>query len=536
MVNWELRAIEEIKNDPKLNLSLVIQCEKKPRSTSKVSSTISESPFSKNLLGTLLLKLQCRLERLFFKEASTVERRKILKFLDEVPRLSISSKKKHSTPQIDSDLSDKILAYDLDVLVNLAGVHFGSKNLSLSKHGIWSLQYSDYTIHRSGPIGFWEIVLKEPSVGVSLQVQTVDPRKNLVLDEAHFNRQWSLIKTETLILEGSVSVLLKNLRKLGQENTLTSFADCIIPLYGPPSLIDVLKYVLRFYYYIINKIVGRGLNYLMGVRYDCWTIFIGKGNFLNTKHSEISPIELPKKEFWADPFLLQYNDDCYVFFENYSYKTKRGKISCGIIKDEKVTNVVDVLDLDYHLSYPFIFKEDGEIFLMPETSENKRLEIYRCVDFPTEWELYSTAFEGEMVADASIYDDRDKQKWLFINKRLASTTTMQDELYIYKIDSLKMENIQPHKQNPVVIDARCARNGGAIFEYGNELYRPSQRNIEGIYGRALNINKIEKLTIDEYVENTNTIVHPNFRKGLSAMHHLHQLNGLFVFDAAYKKK
>ena len=81
-----------------------------------------------------------------------------------------------------------------------------------------------------------------------------------------------------------------------------------------------------------------------------------------------------------------------------------------------------------------------------------------------------------------------------------------------------------------------ARNGGAIFEYENEIYRPSQANIDGIYGRALNINRIEKLTINEYIEKTIVTTYPNFYKGLISMHHLHQANGLFVIDAAYKKK
>jgi len=94
----------------------------------------------------------------------------------------------------------------------------------------------------------------------------------------------------------------------------------------------------------------------------------------------------------------------------------------------------------------------------------------------------------------------------------------------------------PHKLNPVLIDARVARNGGSIFEHNNQLFRPSQRNVDGVYGRALNINRIDKLTIDEYVETTVQIIEPNFDKKLMGLHHLHQCNGKFVFDAAYYSK
>ncbi len=198
--------------------------------------------------------------------------------------------------------------------------------------------------------------------------------------------------------------------------------------------------------------------------------------------------------------------------------------------------ITDVLEKDYHLSYPYIFKEREDIFLMPESSENKRLELYKCISFPHKWELYSTAFEGEIVADAFFYKDKTNTRWLFINKRVDPNTKMDGELYIYKVNSLDFKDIEPHKNNPVIINSQVARNGGAVFEFENEIYRPSQANIDGIYGRALNINKIKKLTIEEYQEERIVTVFPNFHKGLISMHHLHQINGLFVFDAAYRKK
>jgi len=250
--------------------------------------------------------------------------------------------------------------------------------------------------------------------------------------------------------------------------------------------------------------------------------------------SKLKPVKLPNDEFWADPFLFKYKEDHYVFFENYSYKTGIGKISCGKVKEDKLIDISDVLDLDYHLSYPYIFEENGEIYMMPETGQNKRLEIYKCEHFPNQWELFTTAFEGEKVADASFYNDKLNQKWLFINKITAPKVDGTSELYIYKVDSLKLNKIDPHTQNPVIIDSRVARNGGAIFNYHDKIYRPSQSNTDGVYGKALNINQIKKLTIDEYKEETIRKVEPNFQKGLVSIHHLHQIGGMFIFDGAFK--
>ncbi len=145
-------------------------------------------------------------------------------------------------------------------------------------------------------------------------------------------------------------------------------------------------------------------------------------------------------------------------------------------------------------------------------------------------------FDGEKVIDAFFYNDECKQKWLFVNKQENTQCPSDSELYIYKVDSLKLNKIESHKQNPVIINSMVARNGGAIFEYENEYYRPSQANINGIYGASLNINKIKKFSIEEYIEEIIVTAEPNFYKGLISMHHLHQTKNLFVIDAAFKRK
>ena len=233
---------------------------------------------------------------------------------------------------------------------------------------------------------------------------------------------------------------------------------------------------------------------------------------MNATLYRLKPVKLPKNEFWADPFLFCHNDDHYVFFENYNYKTKIGKISCGKVDKNTLVDIVDVLDLDYHLSFPYIFEEDGEIYLMPETRENNQLELYRSIEFPSKWELVETAFEGEKVMDAYFYDDLENQRWLFVNKQVDDNAPRDCELYIYKVESKDgslLGNLKPHNLNPVLIDSRSARNGGLIITYKNECYRPSQANMDSIYGRALNIRKIEKLgkKIKVFVSNYRMLIY-----------------------------
>ena len=174
--------------------------------------------------------------------------------------------------------------------------------------------------------------------------------------------------------------------------------------------------------------------------------------------------------------------------------------------------------------------------MIPETHENKRLEIFRCTKFPDQWELYSTAFEGELIVDASYFRDKENNKWIFLNKSKNIDIPFDNELYIYKIDNLSLSKIISHDLNPVLIDSRIARNAGPIFKHENFYYRPSQANVENIYGRYLNINKIVELSLSSYKEEKIITVKPNFHKNLNAIHHLHQHKNIFVFDGALNYK
>lgn len=239
----------------------------------------------------------------------------------------------------------------------------------------------------------------------------------------------------------------------------------------------------------------------------------------------LKPIKLPKDEFWADPFLFPYKGEAYVFFEIYSYKTKLGKISCGRIQNNEIVEVQDILDFDYHLSYPFIFEEDDSIFMIPETSDNNQVEIYKCESFPNKWSLYTTAFEGEKIVDTSYYKDENGQQWLFLNKAFEDHSS---NLYIYKIDTLKLNKIEAHKKNPVIIDTRLARNAGKIFNLENKKIRHSQNNSIGVYGYGLNLNVIKKLTIDDYIEEKIVSIEPDSHKGIKATHNLSLLDDFIL--------
>lgn len=64
----------------------------------------------------------------------------------------------------------------------------------------------------------------------------------------------------------------------------------------------------------------------------------------------------------------------------------RGVLGCLCLSDGD-TCFKEVLNENFHLSYPNVFEYDGSIYMLPETFESNQLRLYKCVSFPYKWEL-----------------------------------------------------------------------------------------------------------------------------------------------------
>ncbi len=127
---------------------------------------------------------------------------------------------------------------------------------------------------------------------------------------------------------------------------------------------------------------------------------------LNDNFEKNSYIEItaPKDSYYADPHLFKFCSKTYLFFEDYNYK--KGVISCIIIdKDLNMTKPVKVLERPYHLSFPFIFKDDRNIYMIPETSSNGCIELYKAIRFPFEWRLFQRLLKGFWSSDTVILEE-----------------------------------------------------------------------------------------------------------------------------------
>jgi hypothetical protein len=226
----------------------------------------------------------------------------------------------------------------------------------------------------------------------------------------------------------------------------------------------------------------------------------------------ISP---PVGKFYADPFIIKVAGHNYIFFEEYCFIKQRGYISfVEVLTDGTVSEPTKVLEQEYHLSYPFLFKHNYTIYMIPETSGNHTIELYSAQAFPYDWKLEKVLLSGINASDTSVWFSHNKA-WLFTN---ISGEGKQDysDLSLFYAPSL-MDEWQPHPQNPVVKDIRSARPAGQIFSFEGKIIRPSQ-NSKVRYGHSLVFNHIISIDENEYTETKIGQIEPNWYPGNQSCH------------------
>jgi hypothetical protein len=212
-----------------------------------------------------------------------------------------------------------------------------------------------------------------------------------------------------------------------------------------------------------------------------------------------TPLFPPDASGWADPFPFVHQGKTHLFFEHIHKDTGLGMIAVMTQSpDGGFSPPEPVLSAPHHLSYPFVFTWKDAVYMVPESGQAGRTDLFRAVRFPLEWERAATLLEGVRAVDATLFEHEGRW-WLLANLRQEGGSSW-DELSAFYADT-PLGPFTPHPGNPVVSDVRTARPAGRVFRHGGRLYRPAQ-DCSGHYGRGLAIQEIGLLTPDAYREST----------------------------------
>lgn len=418
----------------------------------------------------------------------------------------------------------KVRALDADLLIRTGTGILKGEILSAARHGVLSLHHGDNRINRGGPPGFWEVKERQPATGFIIQRLEAELDGGEVVCRGSFLTQMFFMRNQAALYERAHFYLKQTIRKV-LEGRATAEERLLYahPLYRSPRLHAILAYVLK-----TAGLGGRlALRRLTG-RTRRWGVSFVSGSWRRAVLWKGRRIPNPPGRFLADPFAIEEAGRHHIFVEDYSYREKRAAIAVYRIEpDRSATRLGMALEEPFHLSFPFLFRHEGALFMIPESAEAREIRLYRCTDFPLGWTLHQVLMADVRAVDTLVFA-RDGRWWLLGNINPIGHGGNDGELQLFHAAS-PFGPWTPHPANPVVFDAMKGRNGGLLADDGG-LYRVCQRPGFHLYGKSAAIYRIETLTPDAYAETLVQEVGPFYRRGLEGLHHLHQDEGLLVFD------
>lgn len=205
----------------------------------------------------------------------------------------------------------------------------------------------------------------------------------------------------------------------------------------------------------------------------------------------------------ADPFLFVKDDRLFLFYENKTV-FHNGYIMMTSTNDLiSWTNPIIVLEETCHLSYPWVFEENGQVYMIPETSGLKEIRLYKANHSLTDFKFVKTILKDEVnrlngfsFSDTSIIK-KDHMYYLL--------TTVNDNganiLKLYFSEHFDFGYTE-HSASPIFVGNKYGRNAGCLYKYNDKLYRFAQDCVKR-YGD--NVHVLEVIKIDKYHYEEKTI-------------------------------
>lgn len=416
-----------------------------------------------------------------------------------------------------------VTQFDTDLILNFTEQNLLDERESLTRHEIITI-----SIGEANAVGFWEWYFKKSVTPISLT--SFKAGKSWTTSSCTKTETLSFSRNATAAYAKAIDVLVLAVRDRANkiEKELNK-ANVEGNIHKKPNVFASAIACLKLF----SRLIKKTLDKLFFI--EQWAILFSAGTteFRSPDLSKLKLLLPPKDRIWADPFLVPQTDKHVVFIEEMSLSTRRGHLSCLILNsDGEIIDSKKILEQPYHLSYPFVFEQDGTWFMIPESAENKTIDLYECTDFPFHWKFRKTLVENVQAYDATLHV-QDGSLWLFCTVQNQLGGSPNNDLHIFYTENL-FGDWTAHKLNPVISDPFTARPAGRIFMKDGALYRPSQICVPR-YGYGLSLNKIVTLTKDEYSEEQVSTVLPNIDHHQLAVHTMNFSLNSTVLDALIKR-
>ena len=425
----------------------------------------------------------------------------------------------------ESDI-EAVKALDLDVLIRCGDGILRGDILSSSRFGVLSFHHGDNQVNRGGPPAFWEVYYKQDRTGFTIQKLSDVLDGGEVFQRGHFPTQYPYLVNEAQLFKKANPFMRHIVRYVAEHRSLPKTlpgAPYSARLFRRPNLGQMLRYLgQRFFHRTRQK-----LTHVAGYR-DLWHVGYCNSEWSKAELWRGPKLPNPPGTFLADPFVIHRDNKAYCFVEELDLATDKALISVYELGKKEAKALGPVVEEPFHLSFPYLFEYNDQLYMCPETATARDIRVYQCDEFPMKWSLKQILKPDFDAADTMLFE-HDGRWWMFTNTDEANIDEFCSELHIFWSDSPLSTDWTPHKQNPIYVDSSRARNGGLLRKDG-DIFRVAQEQGFVTYGAASRVNKIVTLTPDIFVEEEIARVSPEFEDGAHGGHHLHSDGNVTVFD------
>lgn len=206
---------------------------------------------------------------------------------------------------------------------------------------------------------------------------------------------------------------------------------------------------------------------------DSWNIAYRKksSDIIHDKDSKFTVIENAPHSWAADPFIIEEKGRTYIFAELYGIVKGRGVIGYYELGTDS-SKWKPVIIESWHLSYPHIYRDNKEIYIIPEANESETLYCYHAIKFPDRWEKLGLIRKNVRYVDTSLFTWNEK--------KMALTYKIADNDH-YKL--MLLDIAEPKNDKEIEISDIELRRPGGQMNSENQI-RVAQNCLHG-YGEGL---------------------------------------------------
>jgi hypothetical protein len=446
-------------------------------------------------------------------------------FIDKIENLKIFN--------IDSsDLEDSISTLkelDIEFIINFINtIHFEENLINISNKGIFSFNFCNHKFPNDFSSIFKNVYKNKKSLSIEVLLKSNNASGTLLLGKFPTQRTYteSLLFLQRESLFYVINFIKKNITTAKAElnfqftalskrqNTFIEGRNWQYFHY----LFSTAFNIVKFKYKSINK-------------NNKWSVaYLPKSDFLNVDFSKGTIIKNPEGRFLADPFIVTKEDRTICFVEDYDFKQNIGSISAiEIFNNKSYQFLGEVIKEEFHMSFPYLFEYENELYMIPETSQANSIRLYKCINFPLKWDFQWDLISNIKTVDTMIFNT-GKQWCLLTNEVKENGTDANSSLFAYFSDSPLSQNWTPHENNPIVLNSEFSRNGG-ILKKDSILYRIRQQHGgKNLYGHSFSIAKILELSNSSFKEEQIQNIEPVFFRNLLGCHTMNENENYFVYD------